>query len=59
MLSGCVLVHGPTMVNGQVDFMPVTAMRQRSRKEWYVNVVYNSMLMIEDFSLVLFPLEHY
>ena len=56
MLSGSVLVHGQNMVKGQVAFMPVTAMRQQSRREWYVNVVCNSILIVEDFSLVLFQL---
>lgn len=51
MLSGSALVHGQNTVKGQVGFMPVTAMRQRSRREWYVNVVCISILMVEDFSL--------
>lgn len=33
--AGCVLVHGRSMENGLVDFMPVTVMRQQGRKERY------------------------
>lgn len=36
--AGCVLVHGQNMVRGQVDSMPVTAMKQQSKKEWYISL---------------------
>jgi hypothetical protein len=56
MLSGSALVHGQNMVKGQVGFMPATAMRLRNRREWYVNVVCISILMVEDFLYLLFQL---
>jgi hypothetical protein len=39
MLAGFALVHGQTMVRGQVASMRVTDMKQQSKKEWYTNIV--------------------
>lgn len=54
MISGFASVHGRIMVKGQVDFMHVIVMRQQSRREWYVNVVSISILMVEYFLNLLF-----
>jgi hypothetical protein len=40
MLAGFALVHGQTMVRGQVAFMRVTVTKQQSKKEWYTNMVF-------------------